>query len=125
MMLSAMMSHDSSQIPLSRRQLLVLDVSRAYFHPECKRKLYRQLPDEDDTPRILGRLRKTMYGTRNAAASWEDYHKEAFERSGQRQGKFSPRPYAGTNTKGWIHGDDILILGSDEFSSQLKQSFSK
>eukprot|EP00971_Amphidinium_carterae_P074177 1465853-Amphidinium_carterae.3 len=54
MILSAMISRDSSRTPLSRRQLLVLDVSMARFHFECKRKWYIQLPEEDDTLGMVG-----------------------------------------------------------------------
>eukprot|EP00971_Amphidinium_carterae_P226482 4492456-Amphidinium_carterae.4 len=45
--------------------------------------------------------------------------------AGQRQGKLSACLFTGTNAKGWIHGNDILILGSAESSSQLEQNLSK
>ena len=41
----------------------VLDVSRAHFHPESVREVYIDLPDEDASPGMVGRLKRTIYGT--------------------------------------------------------------
>ena len=46
------------------RKLLFVDIKRAYFHAEARRKVYVQLPEEDASPGMCGRLDKSMYGTR-------------------------------------------------------------
>ena len=43
------------------------DISRAYFHAPCKEEKYVELPREEH-----GRLRVSLFGTRDAAATWED-----------------------------------------------------
>ena len=55
------------------RVILILDVSRAFFHAEIKRAFCCELPDEDKTEGEdqVGELMKTMYGTRDASAGWE------------------------------------------------------
>ena len=55
-----------------RREIMVNDVSRAYFYAKCTRCMYSELPAEDfkGTPDMLGRLLLCLYGTRDAALSW-------------------------------------------------------
>ena len=50
------------------------DMSRAYFHAPCKEKKYVELPREmwsKGCPEY-GRLRVSLYGSRDAATNWED-----------------------------------------------------
>ena len=63
------------------RVILILDVSRAFFHPEIKRTVCCELPEEDKTDGNdqVGELLKTMYGSRDASAEWEGYYSEVFE----------------------------------------------
>ena len=42
------------------------DISRAHFYGVPKRRIYIQLPDEDASPGMVGRLTKSMYGTQDA-----------------------------------------------------------
>ena len=44
-----------------------IDVSRAYFHANTRRDVYVKLPPEDFQEGMVGKLRKAMYGTRDAA----------------------------------------------------------
>ena len=46
------------------------DVRRAYFHAPSIRKVYIQLPEEDNQPGMVGLLQKSTYGTRDAAQNW-------------------------------------------------------
>ena len=55
--------------------LMVNDVKRAYFHAECTRDVYVQLPEEDvgaGEEGLCGKLQLSMYGTRDAARNWEE-----------------------------------------------------
>ena len=56
------------------REVMVNDVSRAYFYAECTRVMYIELPKEDPEydPDKLGRLRLCLYGTRDAAVNWQN-----------------------------------------------------
>ena len=55
------------------REVMVNDVSRAYFFAKMTRLLYIEIPAEDPNanPDMLGRLRLCLYGTRDAALDWQ------------------------------------------------------
>ena len=57
----------------AENEVMVNDVSRAYFYAKCTRCLYVELPAEDPEahPDFLGRLRLCLYGTRDAALNWQ------------------------------------------------------
>ena len=54
--------------------IMHIDVSRAYFHAKAQRPVLIRLPAEDrmgtDAGKI-GLMKKSMYGTRDAASNWE------------------------------------------------------
>ena len=58
------------------RELMINDVSRAYFYAEATRCMYIELPREDPLydPNMLGRLRLCLYGTRDAALNLSLIH---------------------------------------------------
>jgi hypothetical protein len=49
-----------------------IDVRRAYFHADARRKVFVELPDEDWEEGMCGKLEKSMYGTRDASQNWEE-----------------------------------------------------
>ena len=53
----------------SEREIMVNDVSRAYFYSRMTRPLCIEIPSEDPraSPELLGRMRLGLYGTRDAA----------------------------------------------------------
>ena len=93
----------------------ILDVSRAHFHPMIKRKVHIELPEEDKIvgQDMVGELLRTMYGTRDAAASWEEFYTEVLEAAGAKSGDFSPCLFHSvqTNLRIWVHGDDKALVG--------------
>jgi len=122
-MLSDFMTRRRSK---GRRCLMVLDVSRAHFHPPATRELYIQLPDEDWEEGKVGRLLKTIYGTRDAAASWEQFYVNVFEDEGFESGQFCPCLFKrGEDDEGWVHGDDMLLLGYEDKLLQLEANLGK
>ena len=53
---------------------MVVDIKRAYFYAPSQRDIYVRLPPEDPRagdPNICGRLKKSLYGTRDAGANWQ------------------------------------------------------
>ena len=54
--------------------IMHIDVSRAYFHAKAQRPVLIRLPVEDrmgtDAGKV-GLMKKSMYGTRDAASNWE------------------------------------------------------
>ena len=102
--------------------LMHLDVSRAYFHALCKRPTFIHIPDEDyeaGDEWKLGRLRVSMYGTREAARNWEDTYSDILEKAGFRRGISTPCVFThdSREIRIVVHGDDFLAIGRE---SQLK-----
>ena len=57
-----------------RREIMINDVRRAYFYAKTKRDVYVRLPKEDPDAAegLLGKLNLCLYGTRDAAKSWQE-----------------------------------------------------
>ena len=92
--------------------LVIIDVRRAHFHPYAKRELFIQLPDEDWEEGMVGLLLRTMYGSRDAASSFEDFFNEVMVLAGFLVGSSSPCLYCKKSGfgSGWRHGDDSAFL---------------
>ena len=55
--------------------IMINDVKSAYFHAAVKRPVYIELPKEDrleGDEDMVGELRLSMYGTRDAAQNWQE-----------------------------------------------------
>ena len=54
-----------------KRKLMVLDVKRAFLHGIATRTIYVELPEgESENGKYVGRLNRTLYGTRDAPVAW-------------------------------------------------------
>ena len=76
----------------NRREIVVCDVRRAYFYAKINRDVFIELPEEDpesggDT---VGKLRLCLYGTRDAAKSWQETLSRHLETIGFKQGRGHP-----------------------------------
>ena len=96
---------------------MVNDVKRAYFHAKCTRDVYVQLPSEDigaGEEEMCGKLRLSMYGTRDAARNWEETCKEIMVELGFQQGRSSGSVFfhPERQIRTVIHGDDFLSSGA-------------
>ena len=73
---------------------MVQDVKKAYFYAPATRRIYVKIPDEDRGPGeegLCGILRKSLYGTRDAAYNWtEAYTRFLVEKLGFEKGITSP-----------------------------------
>ena len=93
------------------------DISRAHFYGVAKRRVFVSLPDEEAEPGKCALLKRTMYGTRDASATWQDDYLEHIESKGYRRGKSSPAIFRGTGedeTAGLVHGDDFAVLSDEQ-----------
>ncbi len=56
-----------------RKSVMINDIKRAYFHAPALREVYIELPPEDERRQhgYIGILRKSLYGTRDAALNWQ------------------------------------------------------
>ena len=54
-------------------RIATVDIKRAYFYAPVRREVYIKIPEEDLLPgeeNMVGRLKMSMYGTRDAAQNW-------------------------------------------------------
>ena len=107
-----------------------VDIRKAYFNGIPKRSMYVRLPPELGLPRnILGKLKRCMYGTRDAGAIWEQCYVDCLVGMGFKQGLGSPCCFYHSDWKisVVVHGDDFTALGTDEsldkYEAGLKKSF--
>ena len=72
-----------------RRLLGFLDVKRAHFYSDATREIYVELPAEAKKPGedVVGRLLKSLYGTRDAPLNWELQIQKVMLALGFKQGK--------------------------------------
>ena len=72
MLVSTMMTgHDDGHHADGPFEMATWDVSRAHFCGEARRWIYTYLPEGHEQVGKLARLRRSMYGTRDAASIWE------------------------------------------------------
>ena len=115
-LLKAVIAHAARRAESEDIVVAVFDVRRAYFYAEEKRDTFIELPDyvpAEFRATHVGKLRKALYGTRPAAASWGDE---------LRKGLVSCNLTVGTVSRccfhielcsvaGTVHGDDIFVAG--------------
>ena len=92
------------------------DVSRAHFSADAVRDVYVRLPDKGPKakkqPGVCGKLRKTMYGSLDAAQRWGQHYAQVLEAGRFSRGVASPcHVHEGVQTYILVHGDDFFIVG--------------
>ena len=104
------------------KKLAFFDVSRAYFYAPATRNVYIKLPDEDAEPGMCGKLKKSMYGTRDAAKSWEVEYQNTMAELGFKAGKATTCAFhhEERDILAVIHGDDITVLANQGGVSWMK-----
>ena len=80
------------------KEILVMDVARAFFEAPVKRWVAIELPQEDlaegeRAEELVGLLNMSLYGTRDAAANFQAEVKKFMEGAGFTQGKYNPCMY--------------------------------
>ena len=107
-----------------------MDVKKGYFYGVPSRSLYVRFPPELGlSKRVVGRLVRCMYGTRDAGAIWEACYATCLVDLGFTQGVASPCCF---EHREWgvsvvVHGDDFTALGTseglDKYEAGMKASF--
>lgn len=104
---------------------MVNDIRGAFFHAKVTRGVYVQLPQDDSAPgeeRMCGKLRFTMYGTRDAAQNWHQEYTQQFLGNGFQQGLASPCVFYNQQRgiRIYVHGDDYVSCGTQESLEWMK-----
>ncbi len=107
-----------------------IDIRRAYYHAEARRKIYINLPEGDQEEGKCGILFKSLEGTRDAAQNWEYTYSKFMMSIGFERGKATPCIFtqASKEVRVVVHGDDFPVLGYvkdlDWFRQQIGDKFS-
>ena len=116
------------------RSLLIADVSRAFFEAPAKRDLCVELPEEalatgETTFDTVGKLKASLYGTRDASMNWQEEVAKCMLRWGFKVGRYNPCMYHSPE-RGMlclVHGDDFVCVGEAEdlqwLEKRLKERF--
>ena len=110
--------------------MAVVDVRRAYFFAELLPKTFVELLDYfdiDTQTRCCGKLRRCLYGTRQAARSWLHEIEEGINAAGMVTGEMSKCSFKSPCGKlvGVVHGDDILLSGPRSLVDAVRNSLRK
>ena len=96
----------------------LVDVRRAYFYAPARRRVFVELPPEDYQPgdeHVCGLLQYSLYGTRDAAQSWEEELASTLSDLKLTRGSACPCAWRGCikeeDIVATVHGDDITIGG--------------
>merc|ERR1711946_14364 len=95
-------------------KIMVMDVKCAFLYGNIRRNVYIELPHTD--PRygdgtVVGKLRKAMYGSRDAPQIWAQVVQAAMEDMGYKQSVFQPAVYYHPvkDVVVVVHVDDFLV----------------
>ena len=103
--------------PRGVKKLCFVDVRRAYFYAPTKRAVYVKPPEEAGCPPgHCARLNASMYGTRDAAANWEEKYASHLKSIGFIQGLSSPCIFYNPDRdiQLVVHGDDFTFLAAEK-----------
>ena len=99
-----------------KREIMINDVSRAYFYAEANSCMHIEVPAEDPLhdPNMLGRLRLCLYGTRDAALNWQQTLSDHLVEAGVKRGVGHPSVSYHPSKDIWtlVHGDGHCSAGS-------------
>eukprot|EP00973_Karenia_brevis_P093239 12416353-Karenia_brevis.AAC.1 len=107
-------------------KLGLIDVSRAHFYAKSQRKVYIRLPEGDPRAgdgQTCGLLQRTMYGTLDAAALWEEEYSKTLTAAGFTKGIANPchfhHPTRHISTL--VHGDDFITVADVEGQKYMEE----
>ena len=105
---------------------MILDATRAHWHSPATRPVYIRFPAGVGKPGECGRLNKSMYGTRDAAANWEKFSGDVFKKNGFELGKGNPclLYHPARKQPAFKHGDDVVCAGTREELKKLHEAAS-
>lgn len=108
--------------PRWRHKMDFIDIIRAYFCAPAERNVYIKLLMEDFEKGMCGKLRKSMYATRDASLNWEEEYVRFMRSVGVLSGKSSPCLFShpGKDLRVVVYGDDFTILGAEHHLDWLK-----
>ena len=90
-----------------------IDISRAFSQADAVRDVYVELAAADAEPGMCRKLKKSLYGTREAAQNWGQTYSQFMQDAGFARGQSSPCVvwHKERELRCVVHRDDFTILG--------------
>ena len=111
---------------------MCMDVSSAFLYAPMQREVFIELPEEDEEGRkrgLIGRLKRALYGTRDAPQAWQEELTRAMKDMGFVGSKLHPALFfhPGRDVEVVVHVDDLLCGGElddlEWFRDNLKKRY--
>ena len=123
-MISELATEDEGEV--EETVLMINDVARAFFEAGTSRDICIELPEEDKIEGegdMVGKLRMSLYGTRDAAANFQEEVRRFMVKLGFKQGKYNPCTYwhKERRIRTLVHGDDFVSKASRKEAGWLKK----
>jgi len=102
-----------------RKKLGIFDIKRAHFYGKARRRVFVELDEEDRKKHgadTCGLLEKSMYGTQDASAIWQDDYCDLLNAAGFKRGKSNGAIFfhPSTGVRVLVHGDDFVVLTDNQ-----------
>jgi hypothetical protein len=125
-----MLSLAASKTKEKGKKIMLMDVKCAFLYGKMKRDLYVELPREDNRRqggRMIGKLNKAMYGTRDAPLIWQEEVVKVMESLGFKSSTLQPMLFYNREKDLTVlaHVDDFLCVGDDVVLEWLFKEMSK
>ena len=105
-------------------RVMHVDVSTAYFNTPVKREICIEIPCEDWSEQdgdVVGKLEKSLYGTRDAAQNWSEAAAAILENNTFAKGKANPCHFYSEEKSKMFHGDDYVAVGQKKSLKWLEE----
>ncbi len=121
------------KVRAANKKLGIFDIKRAHFYGKARRRVFVELDEEDRKKHgsdKCGLLLRSMYGTQDASAIWQDDYCELLGESGFCRGRCNGAVFyhPGRGIRILVHGDDFVVLTDcqedlDWFESIIKSRY--
>eukprot|EP00438_Fugacium_kawagutii_P000228 Skav212273 [mRNA] locus=scaffold732:198163:199647:- [translate_table: standard] len=110
-------------------KITALDISTAFLHALVTGEEILVIPPVEFYPEggVLWKLRRALYGLRNAPRLWQDHFASVMQSNDFSRCKSDPNLYVHKTKKLYVlaYVDDLMVFGSDEDVKQLYADLSK
>ena len=117
---------------LGNKVIMINDIARAFFEADATRVVCVELLDEAKTEEdwkedTVAILKKSLYGTRDAAANFQSEVKKFMTKLGFTVGKYNVCTYfhKQKQLRTMIHGDDFITVGARESAKWFRNELEK
>ena len=108
------------------------DVKMTYFYTPVRSNIYVEILEEDrdaedNEQDLVGRLRLSMYGTREAAAAWQDKICKVMLNNDFQQSVINPCLYMHRQRQinAMVHGDNFVSVADERDLQWLNKTYPK